>query len=465
MKFFFSHPGIIIAIPGRRFFLLLSRIMSTKAYCMKTISYLVILLLFASRTGAQPEMPASAVIPENLQHQRLVEKFYQQKETDLFWFQPSTAEGLREQFVRILEKAAYLGLDNRRYHYDWLKENLFFSSSDSLETRAADKVYTDAVIGFCKDLYQGYDINGLLDYDEISPKYKQADESYIVTGLASVSTANELEWFIDFLQPADKDYLQLKSELQKKIDSTDQLRIKQLSHAMNQLRFIRHFKFEKYVVVNPASAVVRLFDNDTVRLRMKAVVGKKETPTPRFSGYCNSVILYPYWHVPRSIAVNEILPIVKRNAGYLESRNLQVIDQRGNIIDPGLVNWSAFSAASFPYQFRQSTGCDNALGVIKFNLTDPFSVYMHDTNSKTAFMAGARYFSHGCIRLEKPVELAMAFLPGKIDTEYLEACRQDQKPVQLKLAEPVPVFVMYMTAEYDQDDKIRYYKDVYRLLP
>ena len=116
-----------------------------------------------------------------------------------------------------------------------------------------------------------------------------------------------------------------------------------------------------------------------------------------------------------------------------------------------------------PYTFRQTTGCYNALGVVKFNLTSPYSVYLHDTNIKSVFAYNNRFLSHGCMRVEQPVALAHLLLPGQIDDKYLAACVRNQKPVIHKLAQQVPVFVLYMTADVGLDSQVHYYPDVYRL--
>lgn len=420
-------------------------------------------LLFINNTHAAT--PGTPLIIERLKYQKLVDKFYETTGAPLFWFSTNESILLRQKIKKILDSAVYLGLDKNRYHYQWIAANIEESDAmkDSLVRISADRIYTDGLVSLCKDLYCGADIKELLGYDEISSKFNALDDTYILMGLSCISSPVELEWFIRFLEPVTADYINLKQELRSKIMCGETAVARGLDHSLNLLRWIKHFQFNQFIVINTASAVLRYYISDTLNLRMKVVVGKQETPTPRFAGYCDEVILYPYWNVPYSIAVKELLPAIKRRRSYLNSRNLQVIDSRGRIVAPSSLNWSSFSSKYFPYQLRQSTGCDNALGVIKFNLTDPFSVYMHDTNNKTAFLAGARYFSHGCIRLEKPVELAAAFLPGKINQDFLEACEKNQKPVPLRLAEPVPVFVVYMTAEFDETSQVKYYKDIYKV--
>ncbi len=197
---------------------------------------------------------------------------------------------------------------------------------------------------------------------------------------------------------------------------------------------------------------------------MKVVVGKPSTRTPRFAANCNQVILYPYWNVPASIAGKELLPKIKRNQGYIDELNMQLLDKDGNIVNHHRVNWEKYSSNYFPFRLRQSIGCDNSLGVIKFNLTSPFSVYLHDTNFKGAFLSDRRYFSHGCIRIEKPIELANYLLNNKIDSTFLSSCLKNQVPVPINLDKLVPVFVTYQTAVANDKGGITFYKDVYGLL-
>jgi murein L,D-transpeptidase YcbB/YkuD len=143
--------------------------------------------------------------------------------------------------------------------------------------------------------------------------------------------------------------------------------------------------------------------------------------------------------------------------------NLQVLNSKGRVVSPYSINWKSYNKNNFPFTFRQSTGCDNALGVIKFNLTNPYSVYMHDTNVKSVFASAKRYLSHGCIRLERPMELAELLAPGKIDNDLLEACVKGQQPKTIDIPD-IPVFVIYVPVEYAADGTIQYLDDVYHLL-
>ena len=157
------------------------------------------------------------------------------------------------------------------------------------------------------------------------------------------------------------------------------------------------------------------------------------------------------------------MPKVQKNENFLERNNLEVVDAKGNVIDDSDIKWDNYTENNFPYFFRGSTGPDNSLGVLKFNLGNPFSIYLHDTNSKGAFAKDYRFLSHGCIRLEKPVELADFLTKGKINVWDLKTGKKDTESKTIKLVQKVPVFIIYMLATVD-DQKVTFQKDVYGLI-
>jgi murein L,D-transpeptidase YcbB/YkuD len=298
----------------------------------------------------------------------------------------------------------------------------------------------------------------------VSSKYENESDQFLLGCLSNIHSASELKKLMDALQPREKGYQFLKQELKLQKHNNDREKIRQLAISLNYFRWIHHFKIEKAIVVNIGSAYLRYYENDSMILFMKVVVGKPSTPTPRFAAWCDQAVLYPYWYVPRKIALNEYVNRFKRNPALIDAMNMQIIDDSGRVLNHYKLNWSAFSKSYFPYTLRQSTGCDNALGVIKFNLTSPYGVYLHDTNVKTAFFSGYRYYSHGCIRIEEPVELGNRLLNNTLDTTFLQSCFKEQKPIPIQLEKPVPVFVVYMPVEASNSGSISYYKDVYKLL-
>jgi hypothetical protein len=359
----------------------------------------------------------------------------------------------------LLENCEYKGLETGRYHVATLRELAERPGADS----ARNILLADGLITYCSDLQRPQDIDRYLSYNGISRIDRHPDADVIAEKLSKLTSDKGLTDLISELEPADGFYTSLINELRIQIDSSNTKKVNALKLSIAYYRWIHNLATEKHILVNIPSTTLKYCDRGNVLLEIKVVVGKTSTKTPRFAAYCDQVILYPYWHVPRSIAVNEILPACKKNAGVPNVMNLQVLNSKGQVVDPLKLNWRAYSRNNFPYTFRQTTGCGNALGVIKFNIIDPFNVYMHDTNNKNAFNAQRRFMSHGCIRVENPIDLANYLLPTNIDEAFVKACVKGQAPV-VKPFTPVPVFVVYMPATPDTNGKIIYHDDVYKIL-
>ncbi|MCF3107665.1 L,D-transpeptidase family protein [Niabella sp. CC-SYL272] len=395
-----------------------------------------------------------------------VDAFYRQQEGRLYWSRSGieTGDTMRSELVRIFkENAVFQGLDSLKY-LSMLPDTA--ADLDSAAIQVYDRMITDAALSYFMDLYRGDPkTRTKVGSDEISGKYELSDRQYITDLLYKASNSSaRLREMVQTLEPSQPLYLTLKNELQTQLESGDRKKVASLAISLNNFRWFLHFRFQHFMVVNIAAASLCYFEQDSVKLTMRIVAGKPSTMTPRFVTYCNEVILYPYWNVPRSIAVNEILPFCRKNLVVLEVLRMQVIDSKGAVVDPKRLDWKRFTAKNFPYRFRQSTGCDNALGVIKFNLTSPYSVYLHDTNLKSAFKEAKRYLSHGCIRIEKPLELANEILDDKLDERFLNASIKGQQPVTKKVGKPVPVFVLYMTADDAANGTVNYFEDIYNLL-
>lgn len=399
---------------------------------------------------------------EKLHYPALVEQFYRMAAVKQFWFtSPADYMVASYRFKHLLDSVQYTGLDKNRYHYAEITREAIVIDSDELAR--LDRIFTDAAISLCKDLYQGADIDDRIRNDEISAKYASADNDFILNKLLTARLPTDVSTFAASFEPTTAAYRALKDELAHHINTNNKDTIEILNVSLNFYRWIHHFHFDRFIVVNIPSLTLRCYAGDEVILSMKVVTGKPSTKTPRFSSYCNEVILYPYWNVPPSIARKELFPKFHRSPAAMDAMNMQLIDGRGRVVDHTAVNWSQYSRSNFPYRFRQTTGCENSLGVIKFNLTDPFDVYMHDTNFKKAFKSDKRFLSHGCIRVEKPLDLGNLLLDNKLDSNFIKACLQGQDPISNRLAKPVPVFVVYLTAEPNDSGTVSYFKDIYRL--
>jgi L,D-transpeptidase YcbB len=399
-------------------------------------------------------------------NENLVNRYYVLNGQHLSWFTLDSASVFRRRnFKKSLDSCQYAGLDKMKYHYQEIAQhyNDLFLPEDSIRAMQIDRIFTDAAILYGLDIYHGAGIAGMVAEDELSPEFQRNDESVVIKELIKWQEGMGASNFGVALEPTCEDYRIIKAALRTYTDSPDRMKLNQLITSINLFRWIHHFSLGKYIVVNIPSASLYYYENDSVFLEMKVVVGKPSTRTPRFAAYCDKIIYFPYWNVPNSIAVKEYLPVFKQNPAMVSVFNMQVIDKNGNIVPDEKIKWSLYSKTYFPYRIRQSTGCDNALGVIKFNLTSPFDVYLHDTNMKSAFNATSRFFSHGCIRLEKPFQLAERLLEAPVDSIALVTPSQPQPSKTVNLPRPVPVFVVYMTAEV-KAGQILYYRDVYNLL-
>lgn len=422
----------------------------------------LVVICFAQNISAQVPFDKKDADGELL-YPSLVERFYTLNDHLLFWMREEKDLTRREKLKTLIDSAYYLGLAEKRYHHMELPLHTA-SVPDSSKLYKADRLYTDAAIALCKNIYQGYKLKSWVGYDQLSERNADRDNEYLIQRLLLATTADSLSGLIASLEPSHSGYVALKNELTKQLAMKHSDTVAILRSAMNYFRWIHHFGFDQFIVINLPDAKLEYYEKDTVLLDMRIVVGQTSTPTPRFATVCDQVILYPYWYVPASILFNEYLHKIKKNPSWIDANNMQVIDGSGKIMDHLKMNWAKYHKGYFPYTLRQSTGCDNALGVIKFNILTPYGVYMHDTNKKYVFLSIRRFFSHGCIRLEKPFELADRLLPGKIDPVYLETCFKEQKPQFIRLTNTIPVFSVYMQAVADSSGKISYYKDVYKLM-
>jgi L,D-transpeptidase YcbB len=246
-------------------------------------------------------------------------------------------------------------------------------------------------------------------------------------------------------------------------------RLRQLFLSLNYYRWVYCLSRQQpVVVVNIPAAYLKVYQEGKIILEMKTIVGKSSTPTPTLSSRITEVVLYPYWHVPNSIATKELLPSIKRDPGYIDANSYQVLNSQGKIMDPAKINWSALGPGNFPYTIRQSTGCDNALGLLKLNFYNPFSVYLHDTPTKSLFKLSKRFFSHGCMRMENPMEMGYLVLNNNtiaIDTLEQKGCLRNQAPVIVPADPQLPVVVWYNPAGTDATGRLVYYEDIYKRFP
>ena len=243
-------------------------------------------------------------------------------------------------------------------------------------------------------------------------------------------------------------------------------RLEEIKRSLNFWRWAARLQEQQFVFVNVAGACLEVVDNGSKQIEMRVIAGQPDKQTPLFAAYITNVTTYPHWVLPRSIAIKETLPRIIKNINFLAKNNMEVMDYKGNILDPYKINWRKYSKNNFPFIIRQATGCDDALGVLKFDLSSPYDIYLHDTNAKHLFSRNNRFLSHGCIRLEKPVEFAKYLLGSRFDSvseKYLSKCMKNQEPGNIRVKKRVPIVIFYLTTTINQNGELQFYKDVYGL--
>ncbi|MBU4260480.1 MAG: L,D-transpeptidase family protein [Proteobacteria bacterium] len=242
-------------------------------------------------------------------------------------------------------------------------------------------------------------------------------------------------------------------------------RVRQIEINLERLRWSFRNPGKRYLLVNIANFALDVVEEGTTVLTMPVVVGKPFWNTPVFSRKMRYLVLNPPWNIPRTIAVEEILPKVRKDRHYLLKNNIRVL-QYGNIIEDKklqAIAWSRLNIDYFPYQLRQDPGPLNPLGSIKFIFPNQFDVYLHDSPHKGLFQRNVRALSHGCIRIEKPVELAVYLLRDskKWTREQILAAITEGKEQTVNLPQPVPVHLIYLTAWVDDNNILQFRDDIY----
>ena len=242
--------------------------------------------------------------------------------------------------------------------------------------------------------------------------------------------------------------------------------IRQIKVNMERWRMLPHDFGRRYILVNIPNFELGVVEDDQILMTMRVVVGRTSRRTPVFSGTMTYMELNPYWHIPPTIAREDILENIWKDPEYLLKTNIRVFKNwkaQAPEINPDSIDWSQITAKSFSFKLRQEPGPSNALGRIKFMFPNKFDVYLHDTPARALFKKTKRSSSSGCIRVEKPIELAEYLLrddPKWTHEEILAAINSNKRQVVL-IREPIAVHVLYRTAWVDEDDTIHFRDDIY----
>ena len=255
----------------------------------------------------------------------------------------------------------------------------------------------------------------------------------------------------------------ITESLVRSLNNTDWEKFKTIAVTLDRYKLLPDTLPAIYALVNLPSYQLYVYDEDTLALQSRVIVGSPKTKTPLLNSVITNFITYPQWTVPYSIIFREMLPRIQKNVGYLQRQNLMVVNGKDETVDPNTIDWSKMNQKHFPYLIRQKQGDDNSLGVMKFNFRNKYSVYLHDTNVRSMFNRPARALSHGCVRVEQWDKLSQFLVRAdtvKFPADTLHAWISRREKHTVYGFPRVPLFIRYFTTDA-KDGKLIFYSDIY----
>jgi L,D-transpeptidase YcbB len=258
----------------------------------------------------------------------------------------------------------------------------------------------------------------------------------------------------------------LTPALIKRLNNTDREKFIRVAITLDKYKMLPRLP-EEYIWVNLPAYHLEVRKADTVTLTSKVICGKPITKTPQLTSAVSDMITYPQWTIPESIIKKEILPGLQNNPGYTKKRGYSIVDLKGNEIDPYTVKWSKYKKG-IPYKVVQGSGDANALGVMKFNFSNPYAVYLHDTNQRYLFDKKERALSHGCVRVQKWKDLAEYIIRKDSLADSTRYTPMDsvnswlaQKVKKIiRVRQQLPLYIRYFSAE-GKEGKLILHEDIY----
>ncbi len=286
------------------------------------------------------------------------------------------------------------------------------------------------------------------------------------------ATTDSAERFDDALAAAVREFQDrhglvvdgvVAAETRRALNVSATARARQIAVNLERWRWLPRSLGQRYLVVNSAAFTLDVVDGGQRVLSTRAIVGRRDWPTPIVSSRVTEMIFRPAWHVPRAIAARELLALVQRNPRYLAREGMRVFGDSaagGQEVDPATIDWSAVTESTFTYRFVQEPGPTNPLGGVRFVFWTPFDVFLHDTPARPLFTERFRMFSHGCVRVERAADLAAYLLP-EWSVDSIQAAMATGRERRVRLHASIPVHLVYWTAWSDEDGPVRFRDDTY----
>ncbi|MCL2027345.1 MAG: L,D-transpeptidase family protein [Bacteroidales bacterium] len=440
---------------------------------------------------------------DSVLHQHdLVQNFYALQGYEPHWIDISDTLQ-HADFLSILRSSELHGLNENTYHFERLATNLenlsfFYFEAGSINYQLwaeSEILFSDALILLAKHFkYGAFDPLNCENYHYFISSDHEILEPF------QVFYEKDLSSFFENLLPSNVHYKSLQNEFAKRLETPENLRTSKDVDTLNVLRVnLERWRWNslfadtgRVVYVNIPAFEMLVFEDQSLLLTSKVCVGTKRPrdyasqledykknprlhkkpahfETPIFRDDISYMVLNPLWNVPSSIAKKTILRNIQKDSNYL-SKMGYLVYSGSEQIDPHSVDWESVTMDNFPYRFQQPAGDQNALGKMKFMFPNRFAVYLHDTPTKRDFSRQNRAVSHGCVRVENYMELALILLSDmpKYDLDHLRKAigldkktDQEMKTINLPLKSTTPIIIDYKTAWLDIDGNLQIFSDVY----
>ncbi len=373
------------------------------------------------------------------------------------------SDSQRNEFLQILQEDKYSSVCDlqpmvaqyQQTKDDKILNQLLVKYSDNLANSCIDQNAFKAGI-------RAKEAKNIKTHYEFYNEYVSSSD--IMAKLKSGATVSSI---LDGYAPQMPQFFPLIDAYNAAVSPVQKYKIKQ---NIERVKLLKPTGWNTYVLINVPEYKFRFFENGQKVMEFKVVVGRQTWQTPIFSSTMKYITVHPTWNVPDNIARKEIIPAIIRDKSYLSRHNMVVKKDYAPDspkINPSSVNWKLYltpewANKNLPYKIIEQASSRNALGTVKFMFPNRFSVYMHDTNSKGLFSRQLRAYSHGCIRLEKPLTLL-----GHLSTYYTKQKFEEvgsilkaKKTRYVGLAQKIPVHIAYLTA-YVENGVVNFYTDIY----
>ncbi|MDB5135002.1 MAG: L,D-transpeptidase family protein [Mucilaginibacter sp.] len=411
-------------------------------------------------------------IESSLNYPKSVKRFYDQNGYQPAWIKPQSGFGQTWQAMLMLDCVLQYGLAHADYHpkelvYERLHNILEKPEKYDVAEKARFEItLTDALITFMNHLHFGK-----LNPDFPSNKIDIGNTAFHAEAtLLEATRQNDFMSALVKIQPQSKEYLDMQDhtrllvgQYQADCYEIPQEDIRIMAINMERMRWFATDD-KTYIKINIPSYSLWLQLPDTA-YQFKVIVGKPSSPTPTLQSQISYFTTAPEWKVPKSIFVKEILPKALKDTSYLENNHFTIYDNKGKYIGSEIAELRKIKSHPGNFYARQSSGCDNSLGLIIFRFQNIYDIYLHDTPEQLLFAKQERAFSHSCIRVEHAEKLAGLLLKNDGAANKLPALRQALKIYQTKnflLKKPVPIKTTYLTCEVKEGLLIKY-RDPYNL--